>query len=185
MSETHSPQRPAVKARGAVWLTLAAYIVIAFLLFGSACTPLNFAMASSDRLGLPHWRTVAWVAVAVSALTFIRPLKAYITPTWRPALFVVASLTLPTLSVGLYADWKRREVVRAFKADHLVEHSFFRSIREVPEEFQFFLHTAALKNCVPYAWSYRAMAFYELHPRDMANTLPSKWLVMCSLPPQT
>lgn len=96
-----------------------------------------------------------------------------------PALAVLA-LVLPTLLIGAYADWKRHELIRQFNADHLIEHSFFCSIREAPANFvQYYLHAAALKNCVPYAWSYRDMAFYQLPPGVAINVLPQEWLEMC------
>jgi hypothetical protein len=38
-----------------------------------------------------------------------------------------------------------------------------------------------LKDCVPYAWSYRLMEFYQL-PSDVAvNVLPQDWLERCSI----
>src|SRR3712207_4067877 len=98
-----------MKAFIVICLTIAAYYLIAALLFGSAFAPLGFATFWSDRLGAPYWKAVVVVAIAISALIFAHPIKTYVTPILRLPLFVVASLTLSTLFVGLYADWKRRE----------------------------------------------------------------------------
>jgi hypothetical protein len=89
---------------------------------------------------------------------------------------------LPTFFVGIYGDFLRHGAVLAFGADEVEEHSFFRSLREAPQDFQFFLHTAALKNCTPYAWSYRTMAYYRLGPSVAGNVVPRQWIARCSIP---
>ena len=90
-------------------------------------------------------------------------------------------MTFSIVSVGLYTDRKRHERTTAFAADAIVDHSFFRSIREAPRENQFYLHAAALKECVPYAWSYRRMDFYELEANTAVNVLPHDWLARCKI----
>lgn len=170
-----------MRVLAATFLTLTAYFLVAALLFGDVFSPLAFATFWPHRLGVPYWNAVAAAAIATSALIFMHPIRLYVAPILRPPLFVAASLILSTLFVGLYADWKRREAVRSFGADHLLEHSFFRSIREAPREFQLYLHTAALKDCVPYAWNYREMAFYKLDLSAAINVLPQQWLAMCSI----
>jgi hypothetical protein len=164
-----------------VAICLAAYAAVALLLYGSIFAPLALAIFWSDRLGAPNWQVLAAAGIALSALMLTRPLKTYINPLLRLPFFVAASLTLSTLFVGAYADSKRHEAVLAFAADQIMEHSFFQSIRRAPQEGQFYLHTAALKHCVPYAWSYREMTFHELVPNVAANVLPQNWLDMCSI----
>ncbi|WP_233999610.1 hypothetical protein, partial [Erythrobacter sp. CCH5-A1] len=68
-----------------------------------------------------------------------------------------------------------------FGADRQTQHSFLESVRHAPEEFQFFLHTAVMKHCVPYAWSYRTMNFYRIPLRAAVNVMPARWLTECSI----
>lgn len=96
-------------------------------------------------------------------------------------MFVVLAIVLPTTIVGLYADSERRRGVSAFGADEVEENSFFTSIREAPQDFQFVLHTAALKGCTPYAWSYRTQSFYKLPPDAAVNVLPQRWIAKCGI----
>jgi len=83
--------------------------------------------------------------------------------------------------VGAYAEYLRRVRVLEFAPDSYVEKPFFRSLQEVPNDFQFFLHAAALKHCKPYAWSYREMDFYELPPDAAVNVLPAEWIKRCAI----
>lgn len=99
----------------------------------------------------------------------------------RLPMFVALAIVLPTIVVGLYADSERRRGVRAFGADQVEENTFFASIREAPQEYQFFLHTAALKDCAPYAWSYRTQSFYKLPPNVAVNVLPQRWIAKCGI----
>ena len=157
------------------------YGVVTVVLFGSPFQPISLATMWSDRLGVPYWRVIAVLCVIVSALVFAAPLKYAINPLFRPVAFVILAVVLPTLTVGLYADSIRHSAVLAFGADEVEEHSFFASIREAPSELQFFLHTAALKDCVPYAWSYRYLAFYNLRPSAAVNVLPPSWIKRCDI----
>ncbi len=88
---------------------------------------------------------------------------------------------LTVSSVGLYADWQRRAAISTFNPDREIQHSFFRSIREVPREFQFRVHAAALKGCIPYIWSYRSMRLVQLDPDVAPNVLPFEWITRCDL----
>ncbi|AWN50994.1 hypothetical protein [Methylobacterium sp. 17Sr1-1] len=162
-------------------LAALAYVVATAVLFGNPLQPIAFATFWSDRLGVPHWRVIALLCVAASALIFARPLKNTVTALLRPLVFVILAVLLPTAVVGLYADGIRHRAVLAFGADEVEEQSFFTSIREAPSEFQFFLHTVALKGCTPYAWSYRKMAFFVVPPNVGANVLPQHWITRCGI----
>ena len=94
---------------------------------------------------------------------------------------MILAVLLPTVIVGHYADWIRRRAVHALGADEVEEHSIFASIRAAPEDFQFFLHTAALKDCTAYAWSYRTLSFYVLSPNVGINVLPRPWIERCGI----
>lgn len=158
------------------------YLIMSFLIFGNLFSPIGFLTIWSGRLGADYWFLLVIIAVGVASSVFFPPLATRIDLYARAPLFVFAAIALSVLLVGLYADWKRRKAIQEFLPSHVITHSFFRSIREAPRDFQFYLHTAALKDCVPYAWSYREMAFYALKPSVARNVLPAAWRQMCAIP---
>lgn len=155
------------------------YVGVTTLLFGSPVHPIMLALLWHDRLGAPLWQLIP--PLSLVALSFTVRFMGPVESPFRIPIFIILSILLPTAIVGVYADGIRHRAVQAFGADEVEEHSFFRSIREAPSDFQFFLHTAALKGCTPYAWSYRNMAFYVLKPDVGANVLPRKWLERCGI----
>jgi hypothetical protein len=116
-------------------LAALAYVLVTAVLFGNPLQPIAFATFWSDRLGVPHWRVIALLCVAASALIFARPLKNTVTALLRPLVFVILAVLLPTAVVGLYADGIRHRAVLAFGADEVEEQSFFTSIREAPSSW--------------------------------------------------
>ena len=164
-----------------LFLSTLAFGAVTMILFGSPFHALALATFWSDRLGLPHWKVIAVVCVAASALVFAPPLKSKISSVLQLPIFTVLAVLLPTIILGIYADSFRLRSVGTFGADEVEGHSFFVSIRRAPEEFQFFLHTAVLKDCVPYAWSYRTLSFYELRPNVAINVLPQRWITGCGI----
>ena len=162
-------------------LAALAYGVVTAVLFGGPFQPIGLATIWSDRLGIPHWRMIAALGVFVSALVCAMPLRNTINFTVRLPIFVILAVLLPTVIVGLYADRIRHHVVLALEPDEIEEHSFFASIRMAPADFQDFLHTAVLKDCTPYAWSYRSLRFYRLSPNVGVNVLPSQWIERCAI----
>jgi hypothetical protein len=158
-----------------------AYAVVTVMLFGNPFQPIALATLWSSRLGAPYWQGIAIISFAASTLIFLRPIRDAIPTLLREPVFLILAVLLPTAAVGLYADGIRHRTVLALHADEVEEHSFFRSIREAPADFQFFLHTAALKGCTPYAWSYRKLAFYVLPPNIAVNVLPQQWITRCGI----
>ena len=168
--------------KASIGLAIVAFLLMSAALFGNSLAVLNF-VTPSRGLNTPHWKLGVVAALAISLSVFFPPVKRYVSSIFRPSVFVAYYLTLSLIFVGIYADFKRREAISAFRADRVLQHSFFQSIREVPKEYQFFLHAAALKNCVPYAWSYSAMDFYELPPDAAVNVIPSDWTMKCHIRP--
>ena len=160
---------------------IATYCVVALIVFGNVATPVLFLTEWFHRLGIPFWRLIAVGCAALSAAVFLLP-KSWLrsTPT-KISLFVALSMISSTAAVGIYSDRIRQTRIANFEADRVMEHSFFRSIREAPQEARFFVHSAALKNCVAYAWSYRTMSFYRLPPSVVQNVVPNSWLVRCPI----
>lgn len=162
-------------------LSAVTYGAVTVLLFGDPLQPIALATSWSGRLGIPYWRVVALLCVTTSALIFVLPPRSTIPAVLRPPLFVLLAVLLPTVIVGLYADEIRHRATLALGADEVEERSIFASIREAPADFRFFLHTAALKDCTPFAWSYRTMSFYVLGPSVAGNVLPYSWVERCKL----
>jgi uncharacterized membrane protein len=156
---------------------LVAYCLAALALCGDIFSPIQFVIW--PRPGLWHILLLvsALLAIAIASPVVGPQLSAYL----RPALFTVTWMVLTVSSVGLYADWERREAISLFHPDSEIQHSFLRSIREVPREFQFYVHSAALKGCTPYIWSYRSMSLVQLDPDVAANVLPPEWIARCNI----
>ena len=160
---------------------IATYCVVALIVFGSIVTPVLFLTEWSHRLGIPFWRLIAVGCAALSAAVFLLPKSWLRSASAKLSLFIALSITSSTAAVGIYSDGIKQARIASFEADEVIEHSFFRSIREAPREAQFFVHSAALKNCVAYAWSYRTMSFYRLPPGVVQNVVPNSWLVRCPI----
>jgi hypothetical protein len=158
-------------------LTFITYVIIAIASFGNPLSPI-LAIFWRERLGAPLWPLLVLVSFIVAAFAFLIPARQRLL---RGPTFVAVAMLGSLLSVGAYADRLRSQAVMAFGPDRVIEHSFLTSLREAPREFQFFLHVAAMKNCVPYAWSYREMDFYRLPDKAVQNVLPAKWLIQCGI----
>ena len=164
-----------------LWLAALSYLALTVLLFGDPLQPIGLATRWADRLGIPFWRVIAVISIAASTLVVIKFPKTMIPAVLRPTAFVVLGVLMPTIVVGLIADVIRHRAVLAFGADKVEEHSIFVSIRRAPQDFQDFLHTAVLKGCKPYAWSYRKLEFYALPMRAAVNVLPLAWRDGCEI----
>ena len=158
-------------------LAILAYCLVAFIAFGDILSPLLW----SGRLGAPLWRVIALASALLSAVVFLVPPLSAFPTSLKLTLFVALATIVSLVSIGFYADCVRREHVTAFQGDASVDHSFFESMRKSPREYQFYLHAAALKNCVPYGWSYRTMDFYVIPAEAAVNVLPADWIKRCSI----
>ena len=159
-----------------LWLGCATYVAIAVIFFGGLIQPIFLATVWSDRLAAPYWGWIVSACIAIGAACFFLPSR------WSAArgpAFVLVGLLGSLLSVGAYADYLTSKALDDFGGERNIQHSFNESVRHAPEEFQLFLHAAALKRCVPFAWSYRPLSFYQV-PADAAiNVLPKEWLSEC------
>jgi hypothetical protein len=162
-------------------LCMAAYSIVAILLCRDIIAPFALLTIFPSRLGIPYWEFAAGVSATVAALLALFAVSRRLDLVYAPPLFVVTWMLLTVVSVGAYADWMRKEAIFAFKPDVAIQHSFFRSLREAPRGLQLYLHAAVLKDCVPYAWSYRQMGLYRLQPNTAINVLPREWLVQCAI----
>lgn len=165
-----------------VGYSILAYCIMALLIFGDLLSPLGFTTVFSNRLGAPFWQILVFAsAVAAILCAPIAQRRLGLGTQYRASTFICLWMCMSVLSVGIYAELSRYRKMRELTPDQYSWHSFFRSIREVPRDYQFFYHAVAIKDCRPYAWSYREMAFYELNPNVAINLLPSDWTQKCAL----
>lgn len=160
---------------------LLAYAVTSVLLYGGPLQALGLLTFWRDRLGLAYWPALLLVAMVLAIFLTKFSARFGMPRVLLPAIFIVISMSFSALLVGSYAASQRDTIVEKFEPDVEIRSSVFASFRNAPQEFQFFLHGAALKECKPYAWSYRRMAFYELPPNVAVNVLPTSWIEECKI----
>ena len=160
---------------------LLAYVFVSLLLFGGPFQALGLLTFWRDRLGLDYWPAIIPVAMVFAFFVSRYAVQSGMPRPFFSAVFVAVSMSFSALLVGGYAEYRRADIVEEFKPDAELKSSIYASFHNAPREFQFFLHGAALKDCTPYAWSYRQMAFYELPPNVAINVLPSDWIQECKI----
>lgn len=146
-------------------------------LFGEPDKPLTLLIFGYYRLDVQYWSEpllAGWAIGALSAGMLARTILA-------PAVFVAASLCACVVLTAARVDTDRAQAIAKFGPDRLTQNSFLLSLREPRRGAQLYLHAAALKRCVPYAWSYRVMGFYPLPPNVAVNVLPSAWIGECQI----
>ena len=159
-----------------LWLGCATYIAIAVFFFGGILQPIFLATVWSDRLAAPYWGWIVFACFAIGTAGLFLPSRL---ASFRGPAFVLVGMLGSLFSVGAYADHLTSKALRDLGAEQRIEHGFLDSVRHAPEELQVFLHAAALKQCVPYAWSYRSLSFYQIPPEAAINVLPQSWLAAC------
>ena len=175
-------------ARISVWAyvwAIALSVIILTMAFGNPLKPVLLMMLS--RVNLPgsvvYSSIIGGLLAAVVAVWLIvrqRSEKRSL-GNGDPALFVVLAMSFALLIATIETSiWRNLEIER-FAPDEVYTNPFLRSLYETPREFQFYLHAAALKDCVPYAWSYREMRFYRLPNNVAVNVLPSRWIENCDI----
>jgi hypothetical protein len=151
------------------------------LLCGGVFRLIAFMTIWNDRLSAPYWESFLLVGIAIGSVAAFFVARSERLKSATVAVFVIVSMVCGTMFVGIYVESRRSQIVEDFGADKEIQNSFFRSMHGASQDFQFFLHGAALKDCIPYAWSYRTMSFYQLHSRVAANVLPADWIELCQI----
>jgi hypothetical protein len=162
------------------WCTAVILSLLVYCLVSLGFTGSLLPLAWMEPVANPALVAIVSSAILVSLFFRLGFPSSFLTSTKAP-LFTLLWMLLSVISLGVYADLMRRSKLADFKPDMAIDHSFFRSIRSAPEEFQFFLHAAAVRDCIPYAWSYRQMDFYELDPNVAVNVLPKEWIERCKI----
>lgn len=158
-----------------------AYGLTSSLFFGGPLQAIAFLSIWRDRLGLAYWPALLLVAI-VLAIFLTKPFLRFGMPRiLLPAVFIFISMSSSALLVGSFAAMSRDRIVEEFEPDVEIRSSILASFRYTRQDFNFFLHGAALKNCKPYAWSYSQMSFYELPANVAVNVLPKSWIDECNI----
>lgn len=165
----------------AIVFSLVAYVAMGRFLLGDALQPIALIMIWGGRPGIAFWLVLVYLGAVlgflIAALLGRLGAKSYVTIPF----FIVLAMCFSTALVGACASVWRAKESRAFGPDMEFRNSFLQTLRNAPREEQFFLHGATLKDCVPYAWSYRSMSFYQLPNNVAVNVLPKDWLEMCDI----
>lgn len=151
------------------------------LFFGGPLQAIAFLTIWRDRLGLAYWPALLLVSIVISVFLTRRFLRFGMPRILLPSVFIFVSMSSSTFLVGSFAAMSRDRIVEEFEPDVEVRTSVFASFRYTRQDFNLFLHGAALKNCKPYAWSYSQMAFYELPANVAVNVLPTRWIDECNI----
>lgn len=162
-------------------LSIWAYVLTGTILFGDPLQPIMLLTRWNDRLSAPNWQAFLFIGISLGTLAGMSVARSVLGSTFAIPVFVVVSITFGTMSVGIYVEYMRSRIIDSFDADKEIRKSFFRSIRNAPQDYQLFLHGAALKECIPYAWSYRTMSFYRLPENAAVNVLPPSWIKLCKI----
>ncbi|MBN9261117.1 MAG: hypothetical protein J0J14_09635 [Hyphomicrobium sp.] len=183
MSKISSVAKPRKWGRGTqILLAGIAYVVTSQVLFDGWLKPIAIMDFWRDRVPPEYWSgplAIGLIVGALVALILARTTLALV----GPAVFIIVSMFTTVALTAMAVEKKRDEMTAQFKPDRLKKESFWRTIREAPADFQFFLHAAAMKQCVPYAWSYRRMDFYPLNAQTARNVIPPAWLIECGVAP--
>ncbi|MCM5557372.1 hypothetical protein [Pleomorphomonas sp. JP5] len=164
-------------------LTVLTYLFLSVLLCGGPLMPIALLTLYRDHLGAPGWILLVAAAAAIAVVASRAAGRRLATQRFALPMFVAFWMLLSAGLVGGYATALRAVEVARFKPDSYVASWFVSSLQNAPADFQFFVHAAAMKDCKPYAWSYREMAFYELSPTTVVNlgAFPREWLEPCGI----
>jgi hypothetical protein len=104
----------------------------------------------------------------------------------HPAGFRWPAMVSAAILGAVIITWISQSIQRGiaidqFAPERLETNSFLWSLRNTPDELQLELHAVAMKDCVPYGWSYRRRAFYEIPHNAAINVVPSGWLEECGI----
>lgn len=176
-------QERMVRACPFTWATLiagATYLVASIVLFGDPFKPIEALLFWTHILDSRYWLTPLYVGLAVGAVVaFLTALAG--ARIFAPAVFVAVAMPVSVILTVIAVDEAREREITKFRPDRLVDHSFRRTLLERRSEPWFYFHAAAMKDCVPYIWSYRQMRFYRLQPNGRQTFLPDVWLAYCDI----
>ena len=131
------------------WLAGVSYVVTSTALFGGCSSPIGMLLFLNDRLDYRYWFGPLLAGLAIGALLalVLRLSSRTVGGILAPAVFVTVSMVTSVALTAAPVDRAREQAIAKFMPDRVIDHSLWRSLREAPRKFQFYLHTAALKQC--------------------------------------
>lgn len=147
-----------------------AYAIASWAFFGDPFSPIVFGSYYLERL--PDW--LVWPCAAFAALLTIA-LSHRFGAEYAPALFLASMALL----CGAGIDHAKRQALKDIDKDAFFSNSAINAGKNAPNDGQYHLHAAYLKNCRAYAWSHLQWGFYELPQGVARNVLPQHWYELC------
>lgn len=127
-----------------------------------------------DHLPLALWLVGLGAGVLGGWIAW-RLLRRRLKPLVLPAVLTTAAIVTGVVGMAATAGVWRGIVISRFAPDNVQSRSFLASLRSAPRDYQFDLHSAMVRQCTAYGWSYRTMAPYEIPARAIANVMPRDW----------
>ena len=161
---------------------LVCYVIVALALFGNPVKPILLAIGMF--ILAPISICVAVLAgIVLGIITFKILFEKVLKPKGLAriglGIFVLWMFLFTVVTTALITSALRVNAIARLSPDKVITRSFIGSLHATPDIFS--LHGAAIKNCVPYAWSYRDMDFYELRNDTAINVIPQEWLDACNI----
>jgi len=163
--------------KGIIW-TIPAYLAVCFWIGMSPFFSIgvlyaqDFAAFDALRSALPIGVFCA-SAILFGGILVKLPRASYI-PLW-----VTAFLLISAYFGRADIEAQRERITAEFAPDHYELSNGV--VLRFHKDFEFNLHGQAIKDCVPYAWSYREMGWYKLPQNIAPNVLRRDWVKMCDL----
>ena len=129
-------------------------------------------LTSLDR----YWtffEPIAYAAFATAAIVFLglifvrHPIRC-----WMPAFIAVAMFVVFWTGGEMRTRFLQDEAIAKWNFDCVSKKSFVHSLNIGGEEFQFELHTSAMKEDRSYGWSFKTLNFYEIPQGVLKNISP-------------
>ncbi|MFT7596823.1 MAG: hypothetical protein ACI8R4_004165 [Paracoccaceae bacterium] len=130
-----------------------------------------------DHLPVPLWLVglVVGLVGLVGGGVARGVLRRYLKPLVRPRSHYTVAIITGVAGMAISAEIWRTGVVSRFAPDQLETCSFLASMHSAPRDFQFYLHSAMVKDCTAYGWNYRTKAPYKIPDPAVANIMPRDW----------
>lgn len=158
------------------------YVILCGMVYGDPLGPVTRVMFG--WVHLPGFvimtSVIGGLSVAVCAIAFTRKRFTRLI-NLEPVILITVLVMAPVLIASFQTHVIQRAKIAELNPDKIFTRSFILSLRNTPSEFQFYLHAAAVKDCIPYAWSYRQLEFYRLSNNVAVNVLPSRWVENCQI----
>jgi hypothetical protein len=116
---------------------------------------------------------IAYVAFATAAIVFLGLIFVrYRIRCWMPTFIAVAMFAVFWTGGEMRTRFLQDAAIAKWSFDCVSKKSFVHSLNIGGEEFQFDLHTSAMKDGKSYGWSFKTLDFYEIPQSVLSNISP-------------